>query len=514
MTESSIQSNKRIVKNTTMLYIRMLITMVVSLYTSRVVLNILGVEDFGIYNVVGGIVVVLSFLNNSMATSTQRFLNFELGKNNILGVKKVFSTAILLHIIIAVVIFILALTIGFYFLENQMNISEDRKDAARYVFLFSTLTFAFQTITVPYNSIIIAKEKMSAYAYLSIIEVVAKLLVVYLILVLNGDKLIIYALLQFIVSVIIRLAYIIYSKRSFEEATFDKAYMDKPIFKQMFSFSSWSIVGNLGYILHTQGISIVTNIYFNAVVNAAQGIANQINSAVTSFTANFQVALNPQIVKSYAANELDAMHKLICRGSKFSFFLISIFTVPILVETSQILDLWLTTVPEDTIEFVRLILIVTMINSFSNIMAVSQGATGKVKTYQIVLTSIGLLHVPFAMICFEFGFPAYSATAVYIVLSLILMTVRVLFVNKSIKLPLSNFIKEVSIPSLGVVIISLLISIIIHKLLPDTVLGLIISCVSSVCIVVLTIYFVGLKRNEREFLVRQCMKFLKIKTIK
>lgn len=510
MSTNTQGNNKRIAKNTIMLYIRMLVTMVVSLYTSRVVLDVLGVEDFGIYSVVGGIVVVLSFLNNSMATATQRFLNFELGKNNLEGVKKVFSTSIILHIVIAAIVFVLALTVGFYFLTNQMNISADRMVAARYVFIFSVLTFVFQTITVPYNSIIIAKEKMSAYAYLSIIEVVAKLLVVYLILVLNGDKLFVYALLQFLVSILIRFAYIIYSNRTFVEASFKNSYIDRPMFKEMFSFSSWSIVGNLGYILHTQGISIVTNIYFNAVVNAALGISNQINSAVTSFTSNFQVALNPQIVKSYAANELDVMHKMICRGCKFSFFLIAIFTVPILVETPQILDLWLTTVPADTVEFVRLILIVTMINSFSNILAVSQGATGKVKTYQIVLTTIGLLHLPFAMICFEWGYPAYSATIVYIALSLVLMAVRVLIVSKSVQLPIKDFIKDVCIPSVAVVGIGLFLSIIIHRLLPISFAGFILSCAFSLGIVVICIFFIGLNKSERFFLYNQIFKYIKI----
>lgn len=509
MSNSLVVSNKRIAKNTIMLYIRMLITMVVSLYTSRVVLEVLGVDDFGIYNVVGGIVVILSFLNNSMATSTQRFLNFELGTNNKEGVKRVFSTAIVLHLIIGAIILILALTVGFYFLEYEMNIAFDRMVAARYVFVYSILTFIFQTVTVPYNSIIIAHEKMSAYAYLSIVEVFLKLLIVYLIRVIGGDHLITYALLSFIVIVLIRVAYIIYSKRHFEEAVFAHEYIDKQKFKQMFSFSSWSIVGNLGYILHTQGMSIVTNIYFNTAINAAQGIANQVNSAVTSFTTNFQVALNPQIVKSYAAKEIESMHQLIFRGCKFSYFLVLIFTIPIIVEAPQILNIWLTTIPPETVEFVRLILIVTLINSFSNIMSVAQGATGKVKTYQIVLTSLGLLHIPFAMLFFELGFPAYYGTVVYIFLSLILMTTRVLFVTKSIKLKLSEFVKQVCIPTMLVTTISFLLSIVIHRALPATTLGFICSCLLSIISIIIIIFFVGLNKGERVFLSTQCLKLIR-----
>lgn len=510
MSDKSVINSTRIAKNTIMLYMRMLITMIVSLYTSRVVLQVLGVDDFGIYNVVGGIVVVLSFLNNSMATSTQRFLNFELGTSNKKGVKQVFSTAILLHLIIGAIILILALTVGLYFLEYEMNITVDRMVAARYVFAYSILTFIFQTVTVPYNSIIIAYEKMSAYAYLSIVEVIFKLLIVYLIKVVGGDHLIVYALLSFIVSVLIRIVYIIYSKYNFEEAIFARKYIDKQKFKQMFSFSSWSIVGNLGYILHTQGMSIVTNIYFNTAINAAQGIANQVNSAVTSFTSNFQVALNPQIVKSYAAKELESMHQLIFRGCKFSYYLVLIFTIPIVVETPQILNLWLTTIPPETIEFVRLILIVTLINSFSNIMAVAQGATGRVKAYQIVLTSLGLLHIPFAMIFFELDFPAYYGTVVYIFLSLVLMTTRVLFVTKSVELKLCKFVKEVCIPTLLVTIISFTISMLIHRLLPTTTIGFITSCIISVGGILIIIYLVGLNKDERRFLSKQVLKIVKI----
>lgn len=501
-------NNKRLAKNTIMLYIRMLITLIVSLYTSRVVLKVLGVEDFGIYNVVGGIVVVLSFLNNSMSSATQRFLNYELGTGNKERAKIVFSTSLVLHLLISFTILILALSVGFYFLEFHMNISPNRMVAARFVYLFSVLTFVFQTLTVPYNSLLIAHEKMSIYAYLSIIEVLAKLLIVYVLQVVNEDKLTFYAFLLFIVSIIIRIAYIIYSKYNFNEAIYNRRYIEKSIFNEMFKFSSWSIVGNLGYILHTQGISIVTNIYFNAVVNAAQGIANQINSAVTSFTANFQVALNPQIVKTYAAKELESMHSLIFRGCKFSFLLVAIFAVPIIIETPQILDLWLTEVPADTAIFVRLILVVTLINSFSNIMSISQGATGNVKMYQIVLTLLGFLHIPFALIAFELDFPAYYATVVYIFLSLILMTVRVIFVSKSVNLSLISFIKDVCVPCFIVLIVGLSVSTLFHKLLPTTVLGFTISILFSTLVMLLAIYFIGLNSKEKDFLLKQINSFL------
>lgn len=507
MSAEAIRS-KRIAKNAILLYFRMLITMVVNLYTSRIVLDVLGVEDFGIYNVVGGIVVVLSFLNNTMSTSTQRFLNYELGLKDIDGAEKVFSSSLYLHILISIVGLVLPLTVGMYFLENQMNISLERVPAARYVLVFSVLTFVFQTITVPYNSIIIAHERMSAYAYLSIIEVFAKLFVVYMLLIIKGDALIAFAMLQFIVSVLIRIAYILYSKLNFKEATFKISNIDKLRLRQMFSFSSWSILGSFGFILHTQGISIVTNIYFNSIVNAAQGIANQINSAVTSFTSSFQIALNPQIVKSYAANEIESMHELVYRGCKFSFYLIAIYTIPILIETPQILNVWLTKVPPYSVEFVRLIMLVSLVNSYSNVFSVSQGATGEIKKYQIVLTFLGLLHIPSTILCFELGYPAYYSTVVYVFLSIILQTVRLFFVSKSIKLPLVLFFKKVLLPCFGVFSLGLVLSIIIHNLLPNTINAFIFTCGLSVIIVIGVIYFIGLNSIERLFLVSLLSKAL------
>ena len=291
-------NNKRIAKNTLLLYFRMILIMGVSLYTSRIVLNTLGVEDYGIYNVVGGIVIVLSFLNGAMAGATQRYLNIELGRKDYEKLKKVFTTSLLIHFGVALVIVLLAETIGVWFLSTQMNITPDRMYAAHWVYQFSIAAFIVSVISVPYNATIIAHEKMSAFAYISILEAVLKLVIVYVLIFSPFDKLILYAFLIFIVGVIIRIVYGIYCKRNFQECRIESWQVDKPLLKSMLSFSSWTILGNLSYIFHTQGIAIVMNMFFGVTVNAAQGIATQVSAVVKGVVTNFLQALNPQVVKT------------------------------------------------------------------------------------------------------------------------------------------------------------------------------------------------------------------------
>ena len=307
-------NNQRIAKNTLLLYFRMLITLVVSLYTSRVVLNTLGVDDYGIYNVVGGIIVILGFLNSAMAGATQRFLNVELGRNDFEQLRKVFCTSLVIHALVAGVILVIAETIGLWYLNSCMNIAEERMVAANWVYQFSVATFMVNILSVPYNATIIAHEKMSAFAYISILEVVLKLVIVYLLVLTPFDKLIFYAFLIFMVGVVLRLIYGIYCKRHFEECTINNFKLDKPMMKEMLSFSSWTIFGNLGFIAHTEGIALVINYFFGVAVNAASGIANQVNGVVKNFVYNFLTALNPQVVKTYAAGQYEEMHKLLMRG--------------------------------------------------------------------------------------------------------------------------------------------------------------------------------------------------------
>lgn len=302
MSDINISNNKRIAKNTMMLYIRMLLSMIVSLYTSRVVLNILGVEDYGIYNVVGGVVVLFSFLNNAMASATQRFLNFELGRGDVLEVKRIFSISMTSYICIALLVLFLSETVGLWFFNTQLNIPSSRIDAASWVYQMSIFTFCFSILRIPYNASVIAYERMSFFAYISIIEVLMKLLIVYLLVLGSIDKLILYAILIFVVTVLVNAIYQFYCKHMFEICTYS-FFWDKILFKKIIGFSGWSLFGSLANMSAQQGVNFLLNIFYGVTVNAAVGIANQVSSAIYAFISNFQTAFNPQLIKSYASGE-------------------------------------------------------------------------------------------------------------------------------------------------------------------------------------------------------------------
>ena len=509
MSTQTSDNNKRIAKNTLFLYLRMLITLVVSLYTSRVVLNTLGVEDYGIYNVVGGIVVILGFLNNAMTGATQRFLNVELGRNNKIRLQRVFYTSLVIHALVAVVILFIAETIGLWYLNTCMNIAANRMVAANWVFQFSVAAFMINILSVPYNATIIAHEKMSAFAYISILEVVLKLLIVYLLVLSPLDKLIFYAFLLFVVGVLLRLIYGIYCKWNFEECTIRGVHMDKPMMKEMLSFSSWTIFGNLGYIAHTQGIALVINYFFGVTVNAASGIANQVNGVVKNFVGNFLTALNPQIVKTYASGQYEEMHKLLIRGCQIAFYMVAFFVIPLTVEAPVILRLWLKIVPDYTIVFVRMVLLITLFDSYSNILATAKGATGDIKKYQITLTIIGLFHLPFAILFFWLGYPPQYAMYVYLFLIVLLQVVRIQFVCKSIGLRLGYFYKEVIAKCLLVLILGSIVPLLLHICTPENVLSSIVTCLVGNVIYSFMVIQFGFSRQDRDKILQLIIKKIK-----
>lgn len=496
------ESNKRIAKNTMMLYFRMLLLMCISLYTSRIVLQTLGVTDYGIYTVVGGIVVLLSFLNSSMAGATQRFLNFEMGKRNREGLKRVFSSAVCIHAVVAVAVLLLAETLGLWFLESQMNIPPERAAAARWVYQFSVATFMVNILSVPYNAAIIAHERMSAFAYISILEAVLKLLIVYLIQVLLFDKLVMFGFLVFMIGGLLRLIYGIYCRSHFEEARFRRSHVDKALAKKMMSFSCWTIFGSFGYILHTQGIAICVNIFFSPAVNAALGISNTVNAKVTSFVSNFQMALNPQIVKNYAAGRLEEMHKLIFRGCRFSFFLISFFAIPLVIEAPAILDLWLGKAPEYTVIFVRLVLLISVVNSYTGVLASSQNATGNIKAYQVTLTTIGAFHVPVTLLAFHLGAPPYACSWIYLAIVFLLQVVRLSFVGRSVKMPIGKFCRGVVFPCVLVFALSSVVPVWLHLCWEGGFAVLASKCAVSFACTSVIVFLFGMEKNERLMIVK------------
>lgn len=509
MTDTS-QNNKRIAKNTLLLYVRMLLLMVISLYTSRVVLNALGVDDYGIYNVVGGIVVLLAFLNNAMAGSTQRFLNFEMGTQDSDALRRVFSTSIHIHVIVALVVLILGETIGLWFLNTHMNIPELRITAANYVYQFSLITCVANFLSVPFNATIIAHERMSAFAYISILEGVLKLSVAIAVYYASFDKLIFYGSLMLFVGLINNSCYATYAFRHFAECRGVSRRINKDKMREMLSFSGWTIFGNLGYILHTQGIAIIINMFFTVAVNAAQGIANQVNGVVQQFLSNFLLALNPQLVKSYAAGDIETMHKLIIRGCKFAFCLVAFFVVPLVLETPTILQTWLGIVPEYTVVFVRMVLLILLVNSLSGIFSTSKGATGNIKIYQITLTIIGAFHVPLAWGAFALGYGPEYAMYVYLAIVIILQVVRAWFVCNSLNLSKRRLFSEVVLRCSLVFLIGSVLPAFLHLYLPVSLVSSIIICIVGMVSVAIASLLIALTPHERQVVYAYVGKVVKL----
>lgn len=481
--------------------------MAVALYTSRVVLNVLGIDDFGIYNVVGGIITMFTFLNSAMAASTQRFLTFEIGKQG--NVHKIFSSSILIHRAIAFIVILLGETIGLWFVNTQLNIPVGRMAAANWVYQCSIVICTINIISLPYNAIIIANERMKAFAYISILETGLKLIAVLVLPVFFFDKLTVYALLLTGIAVIIRITYAEYCHRSFPE-TKGKILKDKMLFKEMTNFAGWSMVGNLALIAYTQGTNILLNIFFGPAVNAARGIAVQVQNAINSFCLNFQTALNPQITKSYASEELAYMHLLIVRSSKFSFYLLLILSLPVLIETEIILKWWLGEVPDYTLNFIRIILIISMIDALSNPLIIAAQATGRIRTYQIVIGGILLFILPISYIFLKLGATPETVFIVHFCIVCIAQIVRLWMIRPMIKLSLNYYCQEVIWKIAIVFVLSLFLPCIFHQLLPASWWSFLIICFACTCSTLFIIYKIGLNSQERKF-IQQKLLSLKAK---
>ena len=499
MSNQTSDNNKRIAKNTLLLYFRMLFMMAVSLFTSRVVLNTLGVEDYGIYNVVGGIVTMFSVLSGSLSSSISRFITFELGKGNIERLKTIFSTGVNIQLGMSVLIIIIAEAVGIWFLNTKMNIPTDRMVAANWVFQCAILTFVLNLLSVPYNAAIIAHEKMSAFAYISVVEVSLKLIIVYMLMISPFDRLETYAVLLLLVGAVIRFIYGYYCKRHFEECTYHFVF-DKPVLKEMTGFAGWNFLGNGAYMLNTQGVNILMNLYFGVAVNAARGIATQVDAALKQFVNNFTTAVNPQITKSYAQGDLDYMHKLVCRSAKFSAFLMMFFAVPIILETNTILTIWLKTVPDYAVIFLQWIIISSFMDTvLANSLVTSMFATGKIKRYQIIVTTVGCLVFPLSWIAFKLGFEPQVGYILYFIIYTILLFVRLYLLKDMVKLPVMMYIREVLYKLAPIIVVGFAIPGILILTMDAGWLRLILVCLLSVLVTAASEYFIGLSNKEKNF---------------
>ena len=499
MSNQTSDNNKRIAKNTIFLYIRMIFMMAVSLYTSRVILNTLGVTDYGIYNVVGGFVAMFAVLSGSLSSAISRFITFELGKGDIQRLRTVFSTGVNIQIAMSIFIILIADGLGIWFLNTQMNIPEGRMPAANWVFQCAILTFVINLLSVPYNAAIIAHEKMSAFAYIGILEVILKLGIVFLLLFTPFDRLVSYAVLLVLVGLLIRIIYGIYCKRHFEECTYH-FIIDKGYLKEMTGFAGWNFLGNCAWLLNTQGVNILMNLYFGVAVNAARGIATQVDSALRQFVNNFTTAVNPQITKSYAQGDLTYMHKLMVKSSKFSAFLMLFFVVPIILEGQTILTIWLKTVPDYTIAFVGWVAISIFAEPvFSNSYVTAMLATGKIKKYQIIITTTGCLVFPLSWIAFKLGFSPQSSYLIYFLVYTMLLFVRLYLLREMVKIPISMFLKDVLLKVLPVMAIGFLVPALISFCLDAGWQRLILVCIVSTLTIAISEYSIGLSVGERKF---------------
>ena len=459
MTTTS-ENNKRIAKNTMFLYIRMAVIMLVQLYTSRVILQTLGVEDYGIYNIVGAVVVSLSFITGPLSSATQRFLSFELGKKNTGHIKDIFSISLIVHAILSILILALAETIGLWFLNNKMEIPPERLYAANWVFQCSILTFIINILNTPFNSAIIAYEKMSFYAYISIFEALARLAVVYFLLLTNSDKLIVYGILIVAVTLSVTTLYMLYCRKHIKDIKIHWV-KDKQLLKLLLSFSGWSLFGAIANMSADQGLNLLLNLFFGVTVNAAMGIANQVSAAVNQFVTNFQTAFRPQIVKSYAEGNMEALHLLSCRSSKFSFLLLFMVVCPVYFNIDYILQLWLgANVPQYTADFCRLILICALIESLSAPLWMTVQATGRMKKYQLGISTLMSLNLIISYILLKKGAYPEAVLMVKCGLSIAYLIFRLYVNQRQIKLRIQMFACKTLIP-IGITTCVTLASIII-----------------------------------------------------
>lgn len=491
----SNSNNKRIAKNTLFLYFRTFIIMLISLYTSRVVLKALGETDFGIYNLIGGIVIFFGFMNTAMSAATQRYLNYHLGRGENNEVRRVFSMSIITHLMIVFGVMVLGETIGLWFVETQLNIPPERCSAASWVYQFSLFYCCINIIRIPYNAIIIAYEKMDFYAYLSIIEAVLKLGIIYLLIISPIDSLIFYSALIFGVGVVVFLMYKIYCNRHFSTSKI-QWFWDQTLFSKLMSFSGWSLFGSVANVSVDQGISVFFNLLFGVALNAALGLAHQIHIAMVSFISSFQTAFSPQIVKNYAAKDYDSFHNLIFRSSRLSYCLVFVLAIPLMVCINPILDLWLTNVPDYTASFSVIYIIYCMVDALSGPLWVSVQASGNIKRYQIEISLLILLNLPLVYLVLSCGFSPVYALAVRAGINILAYFYRIIYLTKRISFPGLKYIKQVTVPIGLITIISLPFAIYLSRF-TETIASAIIVFAAMALFNLILVFTIGLKSTER-----------------
>ena len=466
----------------------------------------LGVEDFGLLNIVGGVVMMFSFLNNAMIAASQRFITYSLASDILSRQKKVFSTSIIIHLLIAIVIVIALETVGLWYINNKLNVSESRLDAAFFVFHSSIITFFLSIINVPFSATVIAHERMSVYAFFSIFSYLMKLAIVVYLPYIAYDNLIIYSVLLVFIELINFIFYSVYCVTHFAECRI--TYPDMSILSKMLSFAGWSFLGNFGVVAKDYGVNLIINSFCNTAVNASRGIAYQVMNAVNGFVAGFQTAMNPQITKRYAIREIEDMLSLVFNGAKYSFYLLSLFVIPLFIRAEYVLGLWLGDVPEFSVQFLRLVLVMSLINSMAGPFVTSIQATGNIKIFQIVISIIMTMDMPLSYVVLRMGCLPYAVVYISIITAFIGFIARVILLRHQINFNVRGFIVNIVLKNYLIVVIIYVLVYYISRLFANTFVGLLLFCFSSVLISLTCIYIFALNLSERRHLSNYVKRFI------
>lgn len=501
-------NNKRIAKNTLFLYLRMLLVMGVSLYTSRIILNVLGIEDYGIYNVVGGLASSFVFFSSSLSNATQRFLNFELGKNNIENVKKIFNLSLLIYGIIALIVVIIAEIVGIWLIQNKLVIPEGRLDAAFWCFHVVIISLAITLIGTVFDSILIARENMKLYAYMGVYDAFGKLGIIFMLDFFDFDKLKLYSVLLFLISATAKLIPAIICFKKYPECKI-KYHWDKELFINMFKFVGWNGFGTAVWAINEQGTNIILNMFFGPVVNAARAIAAHVNATINNFSSNFFVAVRPQIVKSYASGNYDYFIQLVFNSSRYSFFLLLVICLPVMLRTEYILNWWLGLVPEYTDDFIKWILLFSLVNVLTNPFWSAIQAIGKLQRYVMIGSTVYLMAFPISYIFLSFNYPPVIVFKVLVCIRMIYLFVVIRITNKYIPIPFNKYLKSVILPISIIFILAGTIMFFINSLFPQNFISLIAFSTISVVITTFIIILLGIDKSERQILFSKIRSFIK-----
>lgn len=500
-------NHKRMARNTAMLYMRMLLAMAVTLYTSRVVLHVLGIEDFGIYQVVTGFVALLGFLQGAMTTATQRFLAFDLGESGGQSMSRIFNTSVLIHALLAVCIALLAETAGYWFVSTQLIIPDERISAALSAYHLAIISYVISVLMVPFTAMLMAHERMGIFAGIGMLDVILKLVTVITLKYIDSDKLVAYAWLLLAVSLTTFMLYLIASKLLFPKIRLRCEWHPKQ-FKTMLSYTAWNTWGNLAAALSGQGTNVLLNIFFGPTINAGRSIALQANGALYSFVQNIQSAINPQIIKLYASGNMAQMHNLILRASKYNFFLLLTLALPVLLNTEILLGLWLVEVPPHAIEFIKLTIIASLIDSISGPLMTSAQATGRIRLYHTVVGGILLLNLPVGYFFLAQGHQPEAILLVAIALCVLALIARIIIAGNLIKISKTTFILRSLARPLLVATVSSMATMLIQENKQPSLQNTAISLATPISVTIITIWFFGLDSTEKSYLFNIAKKLI------